>query len=203
MAEFCSCGAQLPPDALFCHKCGKPQREIVVAEPEAAPTPEFIPVPPPSSRPREARPLNFQNPVALRVALMVAIAVTILSFVMPFLNWLAGGFFAVLFYRRRTGSLLNVNAGLRLGWITGILAFVLSATVFSIQVVPHFGTLIEQQVRNLPTRDPVLLEQMTQFFHSGPGIATALTFSLGAMFIMITVLTMVGGALGAKVMGRN
>ena len=23
--EFCTCGAQLPPDARFCHKCGKPQ----------------------------------------------------------------------------------------------------------------------------------------------------------------------------------
>ena len=23
--EYCTCGAQLPPDARFCHKCGKPQ----------------------------------------------------------------------------------------------------------------------------------------------------------------------------------
>ena len=28
MPEFCSCGSELPPDALFCHKCGKPQREL-------------------------------------------------------------------------------------------------------------------------------------------------------------------------------
>ena len=33
MADFCTCGAELPPDALFCHKCGKPQREIVEPEP--------------------------------------------------------------------------------------------------------------------------------------------------------------------------
>ena len=33
MPEFCSCGAQLPPDALFCHKCGKPQRDIVEPDP--------------------------------------------------------------------------------------------------------------------------------------------------------------------------
>src|SRR5258706_16455256 len=28
--ERCTCGAQLPPDALFCHKCGKPQREDLI-----------------------------------------------------------------------------------------------------------------------------------------------------------------------------
>ena len=54
MPETCTCGAQLPPDSLFCHKCGKPQREI--AEPEvltpvilapvtAAPAPGFATAP--------------------------------------------------------------------------------------------------------------------------------------------------------------
>jgi len=28
MPDNCTCGAELPPDSLFCHKCGKPQREI-------------------------------------------------------------------------------------------------------------------------------------------------------------------------------
>ena len=36
MPEFCTCGAELPPDSRFCHKCGKPQREeIAVEEPQA------------------------------------------------------------------------------------------------------------------------------------------------------------------------
>src|SRR5579871_5216148 len=137
MPEFCSCGAQLPPDALFCHKCGKPQREIVAPEP-----------PPPPLR--ESLPVNFRNPVALRIAFSVAIGATILSFVVPFLNWIAGGFFAVLFYRRSTGSFLNVNAGLRLGWITGILAFVLYSILFTLLVLPQMSNLIQQQSASLP-----------------------------------------------------
>ncbi len=42
MPDFCTCGAQLPPDALFCHKCGKPQREIAPVAAEA-PAPELSP----------------------------------------------------------------------------------------------------------------------------------------------------------------
>jgi hypothetical protein len=200
MAEYCSCGAQLPPDALFCHKCGKPQREIVSVEPPPEPV-EFNP-PPPSVRPEPA-PLNFHNPVALRIAAVVAASATILSFVLPFVNWLAGGFFVVLFYRRRTGSLLNVRAGMRLGWITGVLAFVPSALVFAIEGLPRLGPTIEQQMKSLQGQDPAMVQQMTQFFQSPPGLAAAAMFSLGAMFVLITMLSMAGGALGAKVIGHN
>src|SRR6202034_1529404 len=38
--EFCTCGAQLPPDARFCHKCGKPQYDYPgLDEPEPATPP--------------------------------------------------------------------------------------------------------------------------------------------------------------------
>lgn len=200
MAEYCSCGAQLPPDALFCHKCGKPQREIVPVEPPPEPV-EFRPLPPPV-RPEPA-PLNFHNPVALRIAVVVAASATILSFVLPFVNWLAGGFFAVFFYRRRTGSLLNVRAGVRMGWITGVLAFVPSALVFAIEGLPRLGPTIEQQMKSLQGQDPAMVQQMTQFFQSTPGFAAAAMFSLGAMFVLITMLSMAGGALGAKVIGHD
>jgi hypothetical protein len=199
MADFCTCGAQLPPDALFCHKCGKPQRDIGASEPESPPVPPPVFTPPPV---REAPPLNFHNPVVLRVALTIALATTILNFVLPFLNWIAGGFFAVLFYRRRTGSLLNVSAGVHLGWITGILAFVPSAILFSIQFLTNPG-MVTQGMRNLPTSDPRMLEQITQLLKTGPGMAAALALFLVVMFVMITLLTMAGGALGAKMTGRQ
>ena len=199
MAQFCTCGAQLPPDALFCHKCGKPQRET--GAPENQTTSEFPELLPPPRPLRETPPLSFQNPVALRVALTVAAAATILSFIAPFINWLAGGFFAVLFYRRRTGTLLNVHAGLRLGWITGIMAFVFSAIVFAIQVLPHLRSTIEKQLSTaLPERE---LQQMMHLVDSGPGIAMLVFFMLAAMFVLITFLTMAGGAIGAKMMGRS
>jgi len=211
---FCTCGARLPPDALFCHKCGKPQREIVEPEPVPPRPQEYPGIRPPSPAaatapvpvPAEA-PLNFHNPVAVRIAMLVAVSATILSF-LPFLNWIAAGFFAVFFYRRKTGSLLNVGAGVRMGWITGILMFGLSAVVFTAQQLPNalsgkLGTLFQEQLKNLPAADPAAVQQMTQFFQSGPGIITMLLFSLVALFLFITGFSIAGGALGAKVMGRS
>jgi hypothetical protein len=200
MPEFCSCGAQLPPDALFCHKCGKPQREILAPEVETHAAAEVLPLPPLAQPAAVA--MSFRNTAAVRIALMVAATATILGFFLPFLNWLAAGFFAVFFYRRRTGLLLNVSAGVRMGWITGVLAFVLSAISFTIQVVPNLSNLIQERLKNLPGQDPALVQQMARFFQSGPGMATAVMFSLAAMFILITMLSMAGGALAAK-LGRR
>jgi hypothetical protein len=208
MAEFCSCGAQPPPDALFCHKCGKPQREITV--PEGAPPPlppvESAPIPHPAASP-QAQPMGFHNPVAVRIALTLAAIATVLSFLL-FLNWLAAGFFAVLFYRRKTGSPLNVSAGARLGWMTGILAFGMAAVVFTAEQLPaalngRLASSIEEQMKNFPGQDPQMVHQMMQFFQTTPGLVMALLFSLVILFIFITCLSMAGGALGAKLAGRN
>jgi len=197
MPEICSCGAQLPPDALFCHKCGKPQRQLLRTEVEAPHVEVPLPPPPQFVEPAAVA-LGFRNTAALRIALMVAATATIAGLILPFLNYLAAGFFAVFFYRRRTGLLFNVGAGVKMGWITGVLAFFLSAISFSIQVLPHLNSIIQERMKGLSGQDPALVQQMQQFLETGPGIATALMFSLAAMFIMITLLSMAGGALAAK-----
>ena len=204
MPEFCTCGAQLPPDALFCHKCGKPQRELVIPE-TVTPPPAAPPQVQVEARP-EPLPVNFHNSVALRIAILVAATATLLSF-LPFLNWLAAGFFAVFFYRRKTGSLLNVGAGVRMGWITGILMFGLSAIVFTAQQLPaalsgRLDARLLEQLKNVASQDP-LSQQMLQFFQTGPGIFLLLLFSLAALFLFTTGLSMAGGALGAKMVGRD
>jgi hypothetical protein len=204
MPEFCTCGAQLPPDALFCHKCGKPQREIITPAPSVEETAASV-TPPPVTPPvtlREALPLDFRNGAAVRIALIVACGSTIIFFILPFLNWLVGGFLAVFLYRRRTGTLLNLGAGMRMGWITGVLAFVLYIIPFAIEI-PRTSTIMTERLRNMRAQDPAMIDQMIHFFQSTPGMATMVTFSLMAMFLVITFLSMAGGALGAKVVGRH
>jgi hypothetical protein len=208
MAEYCNCGGQLPPDALFCHKCGKPQREVLVPEVEnnvyAGDAPISIAPPPPTPPGPQPLPLNFHNPIAVRIALLAAVSATVLSLLVPILNWLAAGFFAVFFYCRKTGFRLDVSAGVKIGWITGLIAYVFSAVVFAVEQLPdalsgHLGKNILDQMKNSPFQDPATVQQMTKVIQSQPGMV--ILFALAALFVFVTCLSMVGGALGAKIVG--
>src|SRR5258708_28410835 len=68
LPERCTCGAILPEDARFCHKCGKPQREEPLIPQEAA---EPQPPPPPPPLPTLEPPrIGFHNAPAVRIALI-------------------------------------------------------------------------------------------------------------------------------------
>ena len=198
MADFCTCGTQLVPDSLFCHKCGKPTRDlpevetqpIAVVEEFASVTPPAVPAPPP---------VNFHNLAAVRVAGLMAVMATLLFF-LPYLNWLAAGFFSALLYRRRTGHLLSLESGVRLGWITGVLMFVIVMVLLTLSVsfINAAGGLsaLPPEVKN--ALDPRFQEAMKSL-QSGTAIAELLTM----LFVFITLLSMAGGALGAKLTGRG
>ncbi len=142
MSLVCTCGATLPSDARFCHKCGKPQ---------FVPTPAELESEMHGAGAAEASragmvfsvakgPLNFRDPVAVRVGLSMASLAAMLSWV-PFINlgfliwWLAAGFFAVYLYTRRTGQTLSFRNGLRMGWITGVLTFAITTVLFTISMI--------------------------------------------------------------------
>ncbi len=197
MPEYCTCGAHLPPDALFCHKCGKPQREIVEPEPIA---PVQAPIEPPLAPQVEVRPLNFHNPIALRTALIAAVAATLLIF-LPYVNWLAAGFIAVALYRRRTGLLLNVESGIRMGWITGVLTFAIAAVILALALILlRFSggvAAIQAELKN-SMMDPRMIEAVKQL--QNPRVV-ALGMVQG--FVFMTLFSMAGGALGAKMLRRG
>jgi hypothetical protein len=193
MPEICSCGAQLVPDAVFCHKCGKPLREVAAAEPEStASVPIVTIIPPPP-------PVNFHNRDAVRVAGLMAAMATLLFF-LPYLNWLAAGFFAALLYRRRTGYLLSLESGVRLGWITGVLMFVIVTVLLtlSLTLINAAGgfAALPPDVKN--ALDPKFQEAM-KALQNGRAVAELLVM----LFTFITLLSMAGGALGAKLAGRS
>ena len=199
MPDFCSCGAQLPPDAVFCHKCGKPQREIGPVAPE--PPPEEIVLPPPPVV-RETPLPSFRNSIALRIAAMVAVVGTLLSF-LPYLNWLAAGYFAVFFYRRRTKSVLNVLIGVRIGWMTGVLMFLITALLLTgfVLLLNTAGGFAAFQAQFRTVTDPQVQQRMQELLNTlrNRGDVALL---LAQLFIFITCLSMAGGALAAKLVGR-
>lgn len=206
MPDYCSCGAELPQDALFCHKCGKPQRFIQPVE-SLEPAVEAPPPPLQAAAAPQPLPLNFHNPVAVRIAFIVALVTALLSW-LPLLNivlWAAAGFIAVFLYKRRTGSLLTVRAGMQMGWITGVMSFAITTVIFTATILPTalsggVGAMFQQQLKN--ATDPSVQEAL-KMFESGPGLAFLLVLTLFMLFIFICALSMAGGALGAKVVGHD
>ena len=138
MPEFCTCGAELPPDARFCHKCGKPQREEPALDIEE-PAPEL---PGRTSknlcRSWSAPPeIGFHNSLALRVGFLagslafVASSLPLHPIARLFLL-LGAGVFSVYLYRRRSGHAVEFRGGARMGWITGLFCFVIFIVLFTI-----------------------------------------------------------------------
>jgi len=207
MPEACSCGAELPDNARFCHRCGKPQREQDLP---AAPAPASAPAAIESA----ARPaIHFGNPVALRVALLCASLSALLNSI-PFVSfgcclWITGaGFLAVFLYSRRTGLLLSSREGVRLGWITGLLTFVLTILLTAVNfalargAAGGFREAVRQSVEKMPARDAVT-QQMIDFLLSPAGLVLFLLTFLVVEFVAMISLAIAGGAMGAKVMEKD
>ena len=142
--EFCTCGARLPEDARFCHKCGKPQRdepEIEALARDAEPVVEVETAPTPTTAAPPALPtIGFRNPVAVRAAVIASAFATIAGLI-PFpglfhslwqlVTIAAGGFASVYLYQRRTGDYLSLRGGLQIGWMTGLFCFIVTMVMLT------------------------------------------------------------------------
>ena len=198
MPEICNCGAQLPEDARFCHKCGRPLYEIGHVEaPVAAP-------PPPTQVVSPVTP-SFRHPVAVRIGLLVSGMATLLCLVLPygFVIWLpAAGFVAVYLFSRRTGQSLSVRNGARMGWIAGILSFVIATVLLTLFAVALANTPggIEQLREQLSARSVSSEDMERALAILGNPRDRALFFIqfLAFWFMFSSVFCAAGGALGAK-----
>jgi hypothetical protein len=200
--EYCTCGAQLPPDARFCHKCGKPQREEDLHMEE----PPVVEAPPPPATAIEPPPISFRNATAVRVALATAVPVFLLSALAGPLALavpVAGGFFAVYLYRRRTGQPVTVMAGARLGWISGIVVFAILTMLLTIVVVmlsqPDLVQSMRDQMAKMSSLSPEEVTRRIDLLRTPSSLAAVLLEA----FISYTLLTALGGAVGAKFLNRH
>lgn len=198
MPEFCTCGAQLPPDALFCHKCGKPQREdlLTVEEEQPAPPPALPAAPP------EPPPISLRNRHAVLVSLFACIASLVVSTVAGPLSVVvlaASGFLAVFLYRRLTGQSVSVLNGVKLGWITGVFIFVAALLMLSIGLATQ-PEMMDELRKNLMERLSEEQRSQGEELLQGPTMIGLLVFST---FVSSTLLAIAGGALGAKLLGGS
>lgn len=206
--EFCTCGAQLPPDALFCHKCGKLQRD------EPLPVPDEL-VPPPvavvSAEPAGPPEIGFHNSQAVRVAFLVG-SVAFLLFSLPFpivlrlLFLLGAGVFSVYLYSRRSGHPVEIGGGARMGWITGLFCFVIFAVLFAASMIllwvllrdPGAADQFRKQMGAMGMT-PEMIQQATELFQS----PVQMLLTLLSLFATSTLIPALGGALGARLLRKN
>ena len=169
---------------------------------EETPAPVSIPAPP---APPPPPPIGFHNRIAVRVALLTGIMAVLLSALSgPWsLLWLvAGGFFAVYLYRRRTGIKLSVLGGAHLGWLSGIFGFVLVMVVVTLGAVALTQTdmlpAVREQMKSYSVSEKDV-DQMLELFRSPSGLMGVLMMT----FVSFTVLPAFGGAVGAKLLSRD
>lgn len=155
-------------------------------------------------------PVNFHNGRAVRVSFAAAALVQVVltltaavgaSILMPIVL-LGGGFYAVFLYRRRTGEWLNVVNGARLGWITGVLSFVIMTVFFTLGMAVLAGSdqLMQAYKQNISSLGlPAEAVQQVQKLMENPA-AFGLSIFIGLVFqfLMLTLICSMGGALGAK-----
>jgi len=116
---------------------------------------------------------------------------------------LAGGFFAVYLYRRRTGQKVTVLAGAHLGWISGIIVFAIVTVVLTGVMLmlsqPEFVQSMRDQMAKMSSVSQEELTKRIDLLRTPSGLA----LGLFETFVSYTVLTALGGAVGAKILNRN
>jgi len=208
--ENCTCGATLVGKSRFCHMCGRPLFEDAVsgdAAPDVTqilrqalpsqPSPSQFPATPRSVSP----PVGFGNPVALRVAVLMSLGTMFFEMIpvvqILFVVWgVAGGWCAVLLYRRLTGFALDIRAGARLGSITGVLTF---ASLLAINTLFLTVGGQSQDIFKQFRQDP----QMAQVLNDPPMLVAVFVFALAIMFVIVVGTCAAGGALGARHVTRS
>jgi TM2 domain-containing membrane protein YozV len=209
MPERCTCGTQLVPNALFCHLCGRPQREILTLSDDAPDTPREEPAPPAE----EPKPLgiSFSNPDVIRSAYPPAAVAAILGSIqfvamLCFLWYPAAGFASVYLYRVRTGIFLAPRAGAKIGAITGLLVFAISLLIATVGFLfvgtADFSEAMRQGLEQSGQPEEVQ-RTVLDLLNNPATMALLLLMVLGVQLFVTTGFAILGGALGAKVLEKE
>lgn len=168
---------------------------------------EASPLPPLPVRPvvSEPVPIGFHNKAAVRVAMLTGVLGFCLSiptgtFALVFMA--ACGFFAVYWYRKRTGQQLSPLSGAHLGWITGLFGFLMAAVLVTIAALalsqPEVVSAMKEQWK-ATSRPESDLTQIIETLSTPAKLVGLLSLS----FLSFTILPAAGGAMGAYFLNRQ
>jgi len=199
--QRCTCGAVLPEDARFCHKCGKPQYEEDIARLAAQETPPVpvqareLPITPVSSG------ISFRNSRAVLVSLVVA-ALAFFASLLATMLWAplfpfvlcAAGFVSARIYRADAPEPLTTGAGARLGWMTGLWLFLIVALLCTMAALYLSTAQGWEQAKAFWAQFP----EMSKGIGDQHDVLVTLLTRLPFLFFLLTLLPGLGGMLGAR-----
>ncbi len=161
-------------------------------------------------------PIDLRNRMAVRLAFLAAAMLFPLvllpaPLLMKSVLLAAGGFFASWMYQRRTQTRLGYLNAFRLGWISGLMLFLLVLGFYAIAIAiisfsggNLFSQLLEaMQVSGAAASIPEeQLRLMREVFSDGAKLFMMLLVALFLVFLYFTALAGLGGAMAAR-MGRT
>jgi len=198
----------LPPDARFCHKCAKPQYDypgLEDAQP-ALPPPLPATVPPPLPVAPQMAEISFRNRIAVRIGFLAALfalggtmllAPLVQSGAVILFVTFGAGVLAPQWYTRRTGQHLSVRSGARIGWITGIFCFAMFLVLLTIWALAVTNASSIPGLEDNPTMKKAV-QDFLNILKDPAKAAQAIIIGVVSLFLFITTLPMLGGALGAR-----
>lgn len=227
----CTCGAKLADDARFCHRCGRPVRDddpiLVQPEPDEGSTSgddliaDEQPAPAPMSAAAQAAhdaatamlEVSFRSPLAVRVGFLAASIVQLVLMLVAMAHTVqllplvlaAGGAYAVVLFSRRSGRTLSVMEGARMGWISGVFSFVISTVLFTAGLLISGKGLVPMFEENLKTAglDSANTGKAMEMIRDPNVLVIFVVLMLIFNFLLVAVVSSLGGALGARLTRRG
>ena len=211
------CGEAVEDGVPFCSHCEAPQIRVLLPEP--LPVPAYsadasssqAAVILPGSLTASGISLPFSWSRALRpcaLATLVAILLVGLRLYPP-VAMFGAGILAVAFYRQRNpGSAITPGAGARLGAISGLLWFGMTAALGALVAALGKGSELKDEVikrmdqAGAGTTDPQVLSTL-DYLKTPGGFALIIVLSLVAALFASIVLGALGGAVGGAILGRR
>lgn len=207
------CGQSVEEGIPFCPHCSAPQIRVVVTEPSV---PAVLATEPSvgisSSQPGATVVLPVAWSAAFRPCALAALVAAILmgAGLYPLISMISVGFLAVVFYRQRwPGSTIKPAAGVRLGALGGLLLFAISAVLgtiiaFFLHKGPEIRAWLVQAIDQAAKRtsDPQTLATF-EWFKTADGLEVFTLLILVFFFLFAIGFGVLGGALGATLLGRN
>jgi hypothetical protein len=137
--------------------------------------------------------------------ILLAIALT-LPMASPLLLMLAAGGLTVVLYLKRSPAPITRGLGARVGAIGGLLAWVILAIFFSLELAAGGGRLmavLREAIRDqIASNSDPRAQQVLETFNSPGGMATVVLFGMLLFLVVVLLCGAAGGAITASLFAR-